>query len=316
MTEEPATPGQGDLSLFNWSEERRLGVRLMDRDHQVVCHQAGLLAAGVDRGDGAAMAAGARFLQDYIPRMFEREDRLMANTNHPERGAHQDAHRQLLVGLMTRTSGPIETAASVLAAVETWIGGHIDAHDRPLARHVLEAAIDPFAATGGRRLLGSVQWDRLSVMVVDGQFAFRRTARDMLVALGVATVIEARDGVEALKQLPNHKIDALLVDLYMAPMDGVEFTHLMRNIADSPNPRALIILMTGAEVSQGLINRALDAGIHDLMKKPISQDALRARLERHLLAPLPFHEVGRYLLPVHPDRNATLLRRQAASLSR
>jgi hemerythrin-like metal-binding protein len=294
--------------LFQWTDRDRTGVRLLDRDHMMVVQQAQLLSGAVDRSDALSAGSAARFLLDFIPQMFEREDRLMANSGHPGRGDHQDSHRTLMARILSRTgvkgAQALETGQTLRAALMDWRSAHVPHHDHALAIHVRGVELKPFETGGARRLSGNVHWDRLSVMVVDGQFAFRGTARAMLKDLGVKTILEARDGVDALKVLQERPADIVLVDQHMAPMDGAEFTRVLRNVQDSPAPRAVVILLTGEDISQGFINRALDAGIHDLLRKPLSLDTLRARLERHVLDPLPFREAGRLVLPVHLDKAA------------
>lgn len=272
----------------------------------MVFQQAQLLSQALERKDPDSVRSSRRFLLDFLPQMFEREDRLMANSAHGPRGEHQDSHRKLLIRALpqanTRGLGALDAGRDLLSVLVEWRDHHIPTHDHALAIHVRGVELKPFETGGARRVSGNVHWDRLSVMVVDGQFAFRGTARAMLKDLGVRAIQEARDGIDALRSLHERPADVILVNQHMAPMDGAEFTRELRHLGESPCPRAVIILMTGEDVSQGFINRALDAGIHDLLKKPLSLDSLKSRLERHMLDPLPFRETGRRVLPVHPDK--------------
>jgi two-component system cell cycle sensor histidine kinase/response regulator CckA len=80
-----------------------------------------------------------------------------------------------------------------------------------------------------------------SILVVDDEGAVRRFALRVLEREGYA-VLEARDGLEALELIKQgHQIDAVVSDIVMPRMNGVE---LMQAMA-TETPDLPVILMSG-----------------------------------------------------------------------
>jgi DNA-binding response OmpR family regulator len=89
-------------------------------------------------------------------------------------------------------------------------------------------------------------------------------------------VMTANDGAEAL-DLAGKRVPALAVlDVMMPRLDGYEVTRRMR--ASAATERVPVILLT-ARVQDQDVQRGLDAGADDYLKKPFSPQDLRARVE-------------------------------------
>jgi DNA-binding response OmpR family regulator len=74
----------------------------------------------------------------------------------------------------------------------------------------------------------------------------------------------------------------------MEPMDGVEFTSRIRDKTTSPDPYLPIILLTAfTEVSKVKIAR--DIGVNEILTKPVSPEALYARLTSIVRQPPPVY---------------------------
>ena len=77
--------------------------------------------------------------------------------------------------------------------------------------------------------------ENLTVLLVDDNQNMRRIATTILTSVGIRQVHAVGDGVRALEVLRETPIDLAIVDFNMFPLDGVEFTRLVRNSPDSPN---------------------------------------------------------------------------------
>jgi CheY-like chemotaxis protein len=118
---------------------------------------------------------------------------------------------------------------------------------------------------------------RLTVMVVDDNAHMRRIVKEILRSLGVTHISEAVDGADALKAMRAISPDIVIADLDMRPLDGLEFTRLVRTAGDSPDPYVPIIMLTG-HTEAYRVAQARDAGVNEFLAKPISVKGLYARI--------------------------------------
>jgi two-component system chemotaxis response regulator CheY len=143
----------------------------------------------------------------------------------------------------------------------------------------------------------------VKILIVDDQDFIRSLLRQMLGVLGAQHIYDAIDGEEAWDKMSIQKPDLLIVDWEMKPMDGVTFTKMVRNNADSPNPYVPIIMMTGhSEMDH--VAMARDAGIHEYVTKPVSPKALFSRITNVIEHPRKFVRSGSYF---GPDRRRRVL---------
>ena len=136
----------------------------------------------------------------------------------------------------------------------------------------------------------------LQILLVDDNPHMRAIASAVLKSAGIRKVIEAGDGGAALQMLREHAIDLALVDYKMFPLDGVEFTRLVRNSPDSPNPYLPIIMMTGHSGKER-VYEARDAGVTEFLAKPITAKAVLDRIQSVIWRPRPFVKTDGYFGP-------------------
>jgi len=110
------------------------------------------------------------------------------------------------------------------------------------------------------------------VLVVDDDRAVRESLRRSLEFNGY-TVSLASDGAEALASIAGHLPDALVIDVMMPRLDGIETTRALRTAGND-----LPILVLTARDSVGDRVDGLDAGADDYLTKPFALDELLARL--------------------------------------
>jgi len=136
----------------------------------------------------------------------------------------------------------------------------------------------------------------LRVLLVDDNQHMRLIVAAVLAGIGVQEVRECWDGAEALDMLRQWPADVAFVDFHMSPIDGVEFTRLVRNATDSPNPFLPIIMLTGyAERTR--VMEARDAGVTEFVVKPVTARAVVDRLNNVIFRPRPFIRTATYFGP-------------------
>ncbi|MCW2818890.1 MAG: response regulator receiver [Marmoricola sp.] len=110
------------------------------------------------------------------------------------------------------------------------------------------------------------------VLVVDDDRAVRESLRRSLEFNGYAVAL-AGDGAEALASIAGSAPDALVIDVMMPRLDGIETTRALRTAGND-----LPILVLTARDSVGDRVDGLDAGADDYLTKPFALEELLARL--------------------------------------
>jgi len=110
------------------------------------------------------------------------------------------------------------------------------------------------------------------VLVVDDEPAVRR-ALERALTLENYTVQLAADGQEALDALAEAPADAVVLDIAMPRVDGLEVTRRMRRAGD----RTPILMLTARDAIDDRVT-GLDVGADDYLVKPFALRELQARL--------------------------------------
>jgi two-component system, OmpR family, response regulator MprA len=110
------------------------------------------------------------------------------------------------------------------------------------------------------------------VLVVDDDRAVRESLRRSLEFNGYQVSL-ASDGAEALACIAGSAPDALVIDVMMPRLDGIEATRALRTAGND-----LPILVLTARDSVGDRVDGLDAGADDYLTKPFALEELLARL--------------------------------------
>ena len=121
-------------------------------------------------------------------------------------------------------------------------------------------------------LRGTVHTDRMRILVVDDDRAVRESLRRSLAFNGYQVDL-ASDGKDALEAVQQRRPDAMVLDVMMPRLDGLEVCRRMREAGDD-----LPILVLTARDAVGDRVDGLDAGGDDYMAKPFALDELLARL--------------------------------------
>lgn len=100
-----------------------------------------------------------------------------------------------------------------------------------------------------------------------------RTALERILTYENYKVVTAKDGAEALEALATHSPDAVVLDLMMPFVDGLDVCRKMRAKGD----RTPVLMLTARQEVPDRV-AGLDAGADDYLPKPFDLDELLARL--------------------------------------
>ncbi len=120
---------------------------------------------------------------------------------------------------------------------------------------------------------------QIRVVVADDSLSVRRALEQLMLDAGFE-VATARDGFEALAQVQAKPTHALLVDLEMPRMNGLEVTRNLRNHIDTRDLPVVMITSRATDKHQAM---AEQAGVTRMLGKPFSEDSLVV-LVRELIA--------------------------------
>lgn len=127
-----------------------------------------------------------------------------------------------------------------------------------------------------------------TMLVVDDNAFNLEVAKGLLEGVGVK-VFTADDGARAIEMLNAQPFDCVFMDVQMPGMDGLEATRRIR--ADAQLARTLVIAMT-ANASGDDRERCLEAGMNDVIRKPVDPEKMFVTLARHLQVRRPGQERG------------------------
>jgi two-component system response regulator MprA len=111
-----------------------------------------------------------------------------------------------------------------------------------------------------------------NILVVDDEPAVRR-ALERALRLESYEVALAADGREALDRISEHPVDAVILDVMMPGLDGLEVTRRMRAAGD----KTPILMLTARDAIDDRV-KGLDVGADDYLVKPFALRELQARL--------------------------------------
>jgi two-component system, sensor histidine kinase and response regulator len=131
--------------------------------------------------------------------------------------------------------------------------------------------------SGSKEMLNPEEFRNLRMLLVEDNRINRRVAKEMLSQSGIS-VDAVEDGFQAIEAVRSNPYDAVLMDLQMPEMDGIEATKVIRRNLERFD---LPIIALTAHSMYGDREKCLDAGMNDYVSKPIDRKALFAVLRRN-----------------------------------
>lgn len=154
---------------------------------------------------------------------------------------------------------------------------------------------------------------QLTVLVVDDNQFMRKLVRGLLLNIGVSSVLEAGDGLEALEEIRNSRPDMVILDWEMPLLNGPELVRIVRSPGVFPHADIPIIMLTAFGERRRILE-SVQIGVNEFLCKPVSAKALYDRIVSILVKPRASVQVGDYYGP-EPRRSLAEMEAAAGIMS-
>jgi CheY-like chemotaxis protein len=175
-------------------------------------------------------------------------------------GQYADAERCRSLGIAAYLTKPVRQCELQEAILRVLGDPEINHHPRPL---ITQQSME--------------EERRFRVLLVEDNAVNQKLAEALLKKWNYH-VITAANGIEALAQLKQTRVDIVLMDLQMPHMDGFQTTAVIRGEELGTGTHLPIIGLT-AHAMRGDRERCLDAGMDEYLSKPIRAEELKRLLE-------------------------------------
>jgi DNA-binding NarL/FixJ family response regulator len=123
---------------------------------------------------------------------------------------------------------------------------------------------------------GIVTMGKIKVLIVDDQESVRQSLRTILQLVDDMEVVgEAENGTEAVEQTQRLGPDVVLMDMKMAPSDGISAAKGIREHSESVG--IVMITMHDSDLAR---ERALEAGVDTFVEKGIAMEDLVEKIRQ------------------------------------
>lgn len=105
------------------------------------------------------------------------------------------------------------------------------------------------------------------ILVADDASFMRTVLKDILKQNGLSNdILEAPDGVDAVRQYIQHKPDLVTMDVNMPKADGIQALKGIIKV----NPKAKVVMVTSVE-QKHIVQDAIKSGARDYIIKPFDR---------------------------------------------
>jgi two-component system chemotaxis response regulator CheY len=117
----------------------------------------------------------------------------------------------------------------------------------------------------------------VDVLIVDDSAAIRKILQRVLrqTDIPIGDVLEAGDGVEALKALKDRNVHLILSDINMPNMDGIQ---LLTQVKASDKWKSVPFIMVTTEGGQAKVIEAVQLGAAGYVRKPFTAEQIKEKL--------------------------------------
>lgn len=118
----------------------------------------------------------------------------------------------------------------------------------------------------------------MKVLLVDDSGLSRKVQAKVLREVGLESISEARNGLDALKKLEEGgwSVDLILTDWNMPGMDGIS---LIQEVRKHPQGKRLPIIVVSSEGEDARIAQAFQVGASSYITKPFKKEVLQRKIQ-------------------------------------
>lgn len=128
---------------YSWDKTLETGNPSIDEQHKSLINAVNELLDSCSQGKGRSeVEKTLKFLQDYVVKHFNDEEKLQIKSNYPDYKAHKEKHEAFkktvddIVQEFNRSGASIPIVAKVNSSVAGWLISHIKSEDKKVAAYI------------------------------------------------------------------------------------------------------------------------------------------------------------------------------------
>jgi len=121
-------------------------------------------------------------------------------------------------------------------------------------------------------------YEGIVVLVIEDMVSVRKLIRNMLLQIGIRTVLEAGDGKAGLDEAIKFKPTLILCDVHMEPVGGREFLSTLRALEMRAVALTPVIFLT-SDSTRDTVAFAKEHRVSGYLVKPLSLADLKSRID-------------------------------------
>lgn len=127
-------------------------------------------------------------------------------------------------------------------------------------------------------ILNQKDYSSLNVLIAEDEDEIRElVCRQIRKQIDPNTIIEAKDGVEALQKLSMQNFDLIILDINMPKKNGME---VIKSLKGKPKTKAIPIIVISGALDEEVISQMVKWGIRNVLTKPFNPKLLLESIEK------------------------------------
>jgi hemerythrin len=132
---------------YSWDKSLETGNTTIDDQHKSIIESINNLLDACSKGKGRSEVENTlKFLQDYVVKHFNDEEKLQLKSNYPDYKTHREKHEAFkktvseIAEEFNKNGASIQLVAKVNSSVAGWLISHIKSEDKKVAAHIKESS--------------------------------------------------------------------------------------------------------------------------------------------------------------------------------